>query len=113
MNKGAMSQLTTTLNARWIQTCFSLKMWCRRSYCTLQRMGYIMTSKPTATCKSLMSVRICKNTHTHSLSLSLCVSLSLSRTNIPSAHMLITIINTKGQKTKDQAKGRKAHTDRH
>lgn len=48
MKRGATIQLTTTLNPTWIQRFFSRNEWCNVSKRTLQRIGYIMTSKPTA-----------------------------------------------------------------
>lgn len=44
-----MIQLATTLNPIWIQRAFCRNDRCRVSYRTLHRMGYIITSKPTAT----------------------------------------------------------------
>ena len=48
MRKGAMIQLTKTLKAIWIQISRFLNAWWSVSNLTLQRMGYIMTSNPTA-----------------------------------------------------------------
>lgn len=48
MNSGAMIQLTMILNPTWIQSPFSRNVRCNDSYRTLHKIGYIMTSKPTA-----------------------------------------------------------------
>ena len=48
ITSGAMIQLMTRLNAIWIQRPRLFKTRCNVSYLTLQRIGYIMTSRPTA-----------------------------------------------------------------
>jgi len=48
MKRGATIQLTRMLKRIWIQIARSRKTWWSDSYWTLQRMGYIMTSRPTA-----------------------------------------------------------------
>lgn len=48
MTKGATIQLMRMLKPSWIQISLVLKTSCSFSYCTLQRMGYIMTSNPIA-----------------------------------------------------------------
>jgi hypothetical protein len=48
MRDGAMIQLAKILKAIWTQIALVLKIWCSDSYRTLQRIGYIMTSRPTA-----------------------------------------------------------------
>ena len=48
MKKGAMIQLTPILNPTWIQSDFCRNDRCRVSYRTLHKIGYIITSNPTA-----------------------------------------------------------------
>lgn len=48
MKRGATIQLTTRLKASWIQISRVRKTMCSFSYCTLHKMGYIMTRSPTA-----------------------------------------------------------------
>jgi len=48
IKNGAMIQLSNMLKPIWIQSCFDRKAWCKVSYLTLHRIGYIMTSKPIA-----------------------------------------------------------------
>lgn len=52
MKKGATIQLTKTLKPICFQAPLCEKMRCKISYCTLQRIGYIITSSPTATAVS-------------------------------------------------------------
>ena len=49
MRKGAMIQFKMMLKPIWIQSSRDLNAWCSVSNCTLQRMGYIITSRPIAT----------------------------------------------------------------
>ena len=49
MRRGATIQLTNTLKPICFQMPRCEKIWCNTSYCTLQRIGYIITSSPTAT----------------------------------------------------------------
>lgn len=55
IKNGAMIQLSKILKPIWIQSCFDRKAWCKVSYLTLHRIGYIITSKPIAVCKHAMS----------------------------------------------------------
>lgn len=48
IKKGATIQFTTTLKPICFQSALFVKSWCRDSYWTLHRMGYIMTRSPTA-----------------------------------------------------------------
>ena len=48
MTKGATIQLMTMLKPIWIQISLAWNTSCSFSYWTLQRMGYIMTSRPMA-----------------------------------------------------------------
>jgi hypothetical protein len=48
MSRGATIQFMKILNRIWIQTSFLAKTWWRVSNCTLQRIGYIITSSPIA-----------------------------------------------------------------
>lgn len=48
-----------TLKPSWIQISLVLKTWCSFSYCTLQRMGYIMTSRPIALASTLAAAPSC------------------------------------------------------
>jgi hypothetical protein len=58
IKNGAMSQLTKTLKATWIQSCFERKVRCSVSYLTLHKIGYIMTSKPIANRSKIQSVDV-------------------------------------------------------
>ena len=51
ITRGAIIQFTTKLKASCIQRGLVLKMRCNSSYCTLQRIGYIMTISPAAKIK--------------------------------------------------------------
>lgn len=48
MKRGATIQLTTRLNPIWTHKAFCRRVRCSVSYRTLHRIGYIMTSRPTA-----------------------------------------------------------------
>jgi hypothetical protein len=55
IKNGATIQLSKTLKPTWIHSCFDRKAWCKVSYLTLHRIGYIMTSKPIARFKNAQS----------------------------------------------------------
>ena len=48
ITRGAMIQLTTMLNVIWIHNVFAWNEWCNVSKRILQRIGYIMISRPIA-----------------------------------------------------------------
>jgi len=52
MNRGATIQFRIMLKPIWTQIARLLKTWCKDSYFTLQRIGYIMTRSPTAASES-------------------------------------------------------------
>jgi hypothetical protein len=52
IKNGATIQLSKILKPIWIHSCFDRKAWCKVSYLTLHKIGYIMTSKPIAASKT-------------------------------------------------------------
>lgn len=55
IKNGATIQLSKILKPIWIQSCFDWKAWCRVSYLTLHKIGYIITSKPIAIFRDVVS----------------------------------------------------------
>lgn len=55
IKNGATIQLSKMLKPTCIHSCFDRKAWCKVSYLTLHRIGYIMTSKPIAVFKHAQS----------------------------------------------------------
>lgn len=55
IKNGATIQLSKILKPIWIQSCFDRKAWCKVSYLTLHKIGYIIISKPIAIFREVVS----------------------------------------------------------